>query len=155
MGLVIKALTKFAKSGVGTNLYKWGTSEKGKKWLCESLPLIETGIATATRVYATEKQKLNRREKNILQAGHIVPAIFGIGIGSLLNKKVYDFGSKVGDYLDPKKVGDVKKVKGAIQVLGPICTTAFLMRFALPVITAVVSGEVAEKRAKKKLDVKV
>lgn len=155
MGLVVGSLEKFAKSSIGTNLYKWGTTEKGRRWLCESLPLIETGIATGVRVYATEKQKLNRREKNILQAGHIVPAIFGIGIGSQLNKKVFELGDKIGKHLNSEKVGDVKKIKGAVQVLGPIATTALLMRLILPVATAFVTSCVEEKRNNKKLDVKV
>ena len=95
MGLVVNALTKFAKSSVGSELYRWGTSEAGKMFLCTKMPLIETGLATASRVYATEKQDLSRREKNVLQAGHIVPAIFGISIGSVLNKKVYNLADKV------------------------------------------------------------
>ena len=154
MGIVVGALTKFAKSGIGTTLYKWGTSEKGKEFLCVGMPLIDTVLATGSRVYATEKQKLPRREKNILQAGHIVPAIFGLGIGSVLNKKVFGMAESISKYLDPKKVKDVDKVKTAIQVLAPMLTMATLMRFALPVATAFVSGEIEEKKAKKKLDIK-
>ena len=155
MGLVVNALTKFAKSGIGTNLYKWGTSDKGKKFLCTSLPLIETAIATGSRVIATEKQPLERREKNILQAGHIVPAIIGIGIGSQLNKKAYEFGDKIVANLDPSKVKDMHGIKTALHVLGPIIVTASLMRFLLPVATAFISGEVEERKARKKLDIKV
>lgn len=154
MGLVVNALTKFAKSDVGTKLYKWGTSSDGKKFLCTSLPLIETAIATGSRVIATEKQPLERREKNVLQAGHIVPALIGIGIGSQLNKKAYELGDKIAEHLDPSKVKDVHKIKTALHVLGPIIVTASLMRFLLPVATAFISGEVEERKARKKLDIK-
>lgn len=154
MGLVVNALTKFAKSSVGSELYRWGTSEAGKMFLCTKMPLIETGLATASRVYATEKQDLSRREKNVLQAGHIVPAIFGISIGSVLNKKVYNLADKVVENLDPKKVSEIPKIKSALRVGLPLFSTAFLMRLALPVATAFVSGEIEEHKAKKKLDIK-
>lgn len=154
MGMIAKVLTDFAKSKVGTNLYRWGTSENGKNFLCTKMPLIETGLATLSRVYATEKQDLSRREKNILQAGHIVPAIFGIGIGSFLNKKVYKLADNISKNLDPNKVKDIPKVKSALQVALPIFTTAVLMRLVLPTITAVVSDRVEEKRSKKKLDIR-
>lgn len=154
MGLVVDALTKFAKSDMGTRLYKWGASSQGKKFLCTSLPLIETAVATGSRVIATEKQDLDRREKNILQAGHIVPAVIGIGVGSKLNKKAYELGDKITEHLDPSKVKDIHNIKAALHVIGPIVVTASLMRFLLPVATAFISGEIEERRAKKKLDIK-
>ena len=63
MGLTVKGLEKFATSKVGTNLYKWASSEKGQKWLYESLPTLETVVATSCYVYATEKQALKEREE--------------------------------------------------------------------------------------------
>ena len=156
MGIIVSALTKFAKSGVGSSLYKWGTTDKGKELLCVGMPLMDTFLSTASRVYATEKQDLSRREKNVLQAGHIVPAIFGIGIGSVLNKKVYKMTDGIVKYLDPNKVKDIPKIKNALKVCLPLATTAMLMRFTLPIATAFVSGEIEEYKAKKKrLDVKV
>ena len=154
MGLVVTALTKFAKSDVGTNLYKWGTSEKGKKFLCTSLPLMETALATGSRVVATEKQKLPRREKNVLQWQNIIPAIVGITVGSQLNRKAFDLVDGIEKHLDPEKVKDMHKITEALKVLGPIVITASLMRLALPVITAFISGEIEERRAKKRLDIK-
>ena len=152
--MIVNTLVNFAKSNVGTNLYKWGASEAGKMFLCTKMPLIETGLATASRVYATEKQDLSRREKNVLQAGHIVPAIFGISIGSVLNKKVYDLSDNIVKGLDSNKVKDIPKIKSALRVGLPLFSTAFLMRLALPVATAFVSGEIEEHKAKKKLDIK-
>ena len=96
MGIIVSALSGFAKTKPGTSLYGWGSTVDGKRFLCEKIPLIDTIVATSSRVYATETQNLSRREKNILQAGHIIPAVIGIGVGSFLNKKVYDFGEKVG-----------------------------------------------------------
>ena len=155
MGIVVNSLTKVAESSTGQNFFRWATTEKGKGFLCTKLPLIETGIATASRVYATEKQKnLSRREKNILDAGHVVPAIFGILIGSKLNKKVYNMADNITKYLDPKKVKDIPKINNALKVGLPIFTTALLMRLALPVATAFITGEIEEHRAKKKLDTK-
>lgn len=156
MGIVVNALTGIAKSEVGQNFFKWATTEKGKSSLCTGMPLVEAVIATSSRVYATEKQKnLSRREKNVLDAGHIVPSIFGVFIGSKLNKKVYDLADRVTDNLDVKKVEDVPLIKNALRVSLPIGTTAVLMRLALPVATAFVTGEIEEYKAKKKkLDIK-
>lgn len=155
MGLTVKALEKFATSKVGTKLYKWASSEKGQKWLYESLPTLETVTATLSYVYATERQKLSRREKNVLQWQNVLPALFGIAVGTYLNKKVFSFGEKIISYLKPELVPDAHKVMGGIKVATPIFTTALLMRWALPVATAFISGEIEEYKSKKnkKLDV--
>ena len=155
MGIVVRALSGIAKSEAGQNFFKWAATEKGKSSLCTGMPLVESVIATASRVYATEKQKnLSRREKNILDAGHVVPAIFGVLIGSKLNKKVYDMADNITKYLDPNKVKDVPLIKNALRVCLPIGTTALLMRLILPVATSFVTGEIEEYKAKKKLDIK-
>ena len=155
MGIVVNALSGIAKSEAGQNFFKWATTEGGKNSLCTGMPLVESVIATASRVYATEKQKnLSRREKNILDAGHIVPAIFGVLIGSKLNKKVYDMADSITKHLDPNKVKDVPLIKNALRVCLPIGTTAILMRLILPVATSFVTGEIEEYKAKKKLDIK-
>lgn len=156
MGIIVNGLTGLAKSEAGQNFFRWATTEKGKSSLCTGMPLVETVIATASRVYATEKQKnLSRREKNVLNAGHTVPAVFGVLIGSKLNRKVYDMADKISEYLDPKKVKDIPTIKNALRVTLPIFSTAILMRLVLPVATSFVSGEIEEKRTKKRLDIKV
>ena len=155
MGLTVKAIEKFATSKPGTKLYKWAASEKGQRWLYESLPTLETVFATGAYVYATERQDLSRREKNVLQWQNVIPAIVGIIAGSYLNKKVFSFGEKIIKNLKPELIEDSHKIMGAIRVMTPIATTAVLMRFLLPVATAYASGEIEEKRAqKKKLDIK-
>lgn len=154
MGIVVNSLTGIAKSEAGQNFFKWAVTEKGKNSLCTGMPLVESVIATASRVYATEKQKnLSRREKNVLDAGHIVPAIFGVLIGSKLNKKVYDMADDITKYLDPNKVKDIPLIKNALRVCLPIFSTALLLRLIFPVATAFVTGEIEEHKAKK-LDIK-
>ena len=155
MGLTVKGLEKFATSKVGTNLYKWASSEKGQKWLYESLPTLETVVATSCYVYSTEKQKLSRREKNVLQWQNVLPALVGMAAGTYLNRKVFNFGEAIINNLKPELVTDAHKIMGGIRVATPIFTTALLMRFALPVLTAFVSGEIEEKKARsKKVDYK-
>lgn len=156
MGIIVNALTGIAKSGAGQNFFKWAATEKGKSSLCTGMPLAETVIATASRVYATEKQKnLSRREKNVLDAGHTIPAVFGVLIGSKLNKKVYDMAGKISDSLDPKKVDNIPLIKNALRVALPLFSTAFILRLIFPIATAFTMGEIEEHRAKKKVDVKV
>ena len=152
----INPIEWFAKTKVGTKFYKWAASEKGSAFLYKQLPNIESCVATLSYVYATEKQqKLDRREKNVLQYQNVIPAIVGISSGAYLNKKVYDFSEKIIKHVDPKKVPDIHKIAGAVRVLSPILLTSFIMRFISPVITAYISGEIEEYRAKKnKLDIK-
>ena len=156
MGLGVKALEKFATCGVGTKLYKWASSEKGQKWLYESLPTLETALATSCYVVATERQDLSRREKNILQWQNVLPALVGMAVGTFLNRQVFKFGEKVIENLKSELVPDAHKIMGGIRVALPLVTTAILMRWALPVATAFLSGEIEEYKSKKnkKLDVK-
>ena len=156
MGLMVNLLSKIANSKPGLKLYKWASSEKGQKWLYETLPTLETITATSCYVLATERQDLSRREKNVLQWQNVLPAIVGMVVGTYLNKKVFNFGENIIKNLKPELVKDAHKIMGGIRVATPIATTALLMRFALPVATAFVSGEIEERRAqKKKLDVQV
>lgn len=155
MGIIVNAISSFAKSKVGTKLYKWSASDEGRKFLCNTLPTLETVVATTCYVVSTEQQKgLDRREKNVLQWQNVIPGIIGIAAGTYLNKKVFAFGDKVIKHLDPKKVPDAHKTMGALRVALPLCTTALLMRWCLPVATAFISGEIEEYRNKKKLDIK-
>ena len=156
MGLVTKAISKFATSKTGTRLYTWAASEKGQKFTATSLPTIESVIAGAMYVIATERQKnLDRREKNVLQWQNILSSGLGITLGTFLNKKAFDFGEKIIKYLDKEKIESSHKVHGAIRVLGSIFVTASIMRFLMPVLTAYISGEAEEYKAKKKkLDIK-
>ena len=157
MGLTVNVLEKFANSSVGNRLYKWASSEKGQKFTATSLPTIESFIAGTMYVVATERQKnLDRREKNVLQWQNVLSSAVGITLGTYLNKKAFDFGEKVIKFVDPRKVPEPHKIHGAIRVLGSIVMTASVMRFLMPVLTAFVSGEIEEHKAKrKKLDVSI
>ena len=154
MGIIVDMISKIAKSKKGVKFYEWAASDKGQKWLCRQLPTLETVAATTCYVYATEKQDLSRREKNVLQWQNVLPACVGIAVGSYLNKKVFEFGEEIIKHIDTKLVQDSHKIMGAIKVATPILTTALLMRFVLPVVTAFISGEIEEKRSKKGLDIK-
>ena len=150
----INPIDWFAKSKWGTKLYKYAASEKGQKFFYNTMPTMETCLSTVIYIAATEKQKkLDRREKNVLQWQNVLSGVIGAAAGTYLNRKVFDFGDKIIAHVDPKKVPDVHKINGAIRVAAPIIVTSLIMRFAMPVLTAFISGELEEKRAqKKKLD---
>lgn len=157
MGIIVDTINSFAKSKPGTKLYKWAASDKGRKFLCNTLPTLETVVATSCYVISTEKQKeLDRREKNVLQWQNVIPGLVGIVAGTYLNTKVFAFGDKVIKHLDTQKVPDVHKIMGALRVALPLISTSILMRWCLPVATAFVSGEIEEYRNnnKNKLDIK-
>ena len=152
----INPIEWFAKTKTGTKLYKWAASEKGTRFLCNTLPTCETILSTAIYVASTEHQKnLDRREKNVLQWQNVLSGVLGATIGTILNRKVFAFGDKIISHVDPKKVPDAHKIMGAIRVSLPLFSTALLMRWLLPVATAYLSGELEEYRARnKKLDIK-
>lgn len=154
MGLVVNALTKFAKSGIGTSLYKFASEEKGQRLLATTLPLAETVVVTATRVATVERQDLSRREKNMIERQDVIPAVVGVTTGSFLNKKVFELGKDIGNKLDSSKVKDIDKIKSAIKVSLPIFTTCMLLRLVLPITAALVSSKIEDKKAEKKLDIK-
>ena len=58
--------------------------------------------------------------------------------------------------MKPELIPDAHKIMGGIRVTLPLVTTAILMRWALPVATAFVSGEIEEYKSKRKekLDIK-
>ena len=146
----IRPIDWFAKTKLGTRIYKWAVSEKGQKFLYNGMPVMETAVATTLYVIATEKQNnLNRREKNVLQWQNVLSGVLGMSLGIYLNRKVFKFGDKIISKLDPAKIEDIHKIQGATRVLLPIATTALIMRFLAPVVTAYVSGVMEERKAEK------
>ena len=106
-------------------MYKWAASEKGQKWLCNSLPTCETILSTAIYVASTEHQKnLERREKNVLQWQNVLSGVLGATIGTILNRKVFAFGDKIIANVDPQKVPDAHKIMGAVRVALPLFNKA-------------------------------
>lgn len=155
MGLIVRGFEKIANSNVGTKFFKWTDTPKGKNFMSNNLPNLQTFVATCCYTVATEKQDLDRRRKNLLHIQNWIPALIGMGIGTYLNQKVSKFGDKIIQHLDTNQVKNMHKIIGATKFLLPIFTTALLMRFTLPVITAFVSGEIEEHKAKsKRLDIK-
>lgn len=150
MGIKVGLLGKIANSNMGTKFFKWADTPQGTNFLNNTLPTCETFLATSCYTVAVERQDLDRRRKNLLHFQNWVPAFIGMGIGTYLNRKVSKFGDKIISYLDPKQIPNMHKIINATKVMLPICTTMILMRLALPVVTAFVSGEVEEYKARKK-----
>lgn len=156
MGIRVDFLEKVANSNVGTKFFKWADTPNGTNFLNNTLPTLETFLATSCYTVAVENQDLDRRRKNLLHFQNWVPAIIGMGVGTYLNRKVSKFGDKIIKHLDPQQIPNTHKIISATKVMLPICTTMILMRLFLPVITAFASGEVEEYKAKKKrLDLNV
>lgn len=154
MGMIVGALTKFAESGAGSSFYKWASGDKGQKLCATALPIVETALVTATRMITVEKQKgMTRREKNMVKRQDGIPALFGIAIGSFLNKKVFELSDSIGKKLDTSQVKNVEKIQGALKVITPIFTSCLLMRLFLPTVAAFTSSKI-EDRKEKKLNIK-
>ena len=152
MGMMVKALTKWAKSDLGTKFYKWSTTEKGQRFLTTRLPGLETLTATVLYVYSTAKRKeIPDRQRSMLQTQNIASGIVGYFLGSYASSKVSNYLDKtLIPNLDPKVVPDVHKVKMGLQVGLPILITAVLMRGIIPSIVAWGSGKWEEYKASKK-----
>ena len=125
---------------------------KYNTWLTKEY-IIENKILP----YFGNKKVSEIKTSDILQWQNVLPALVGMAVGTYLNRQVFKFGEKVIENLKPELVPDAHKIMGGIRVALPLVTTAILMRWALPVATAFLSGEIEEYKSKKnkKLDVKV
>ena len=155
MGLI----QKIALSNWGQKFYKYAADPKNKRFFDTTLPSIETVIATSCYCWATARQKnIDPDQRALLQWQNIGSGVVGFGIGSFLNRKVYNFAEKVIPHIDKKIVPDIHKVVGGLQVLLPCFATAVTMRMAIPSVIAWFSGKAEEVRRakrdeKKKLNV--
>lgn len=154
MGLI----QKIALSNWGQKFYKFAADPKNEKFFNNTLPSMETILATSCYCWATHKQKnIDEDRRALLQWQNVGSGVAGFLLGSWANRKVSNYADKVIPHINKDLIPDVHKVVTGFKILLPLATTAILMRALIPSIIAWFSGkaeEVRRGRRDKKLNVK-
>ena len=155
---VSKILESIAKSKIGQRIYGWTASGNHDKFLNNTLPQIETILATSCYVWSTAKQKnIDAERKKLLQIQNIGSGVVGLVLGTAANHWVSKKADAIIKDLDPNVLDPkaLRKVSTGLRVGLPILTTALCMRCLIPTAIALYSGKRMDKeREQKKLNVK-
>ena len=146
MGLI----NRIALSDLGQRFYKYAADPKNESFFNNTLPTIETGVATLCYIWATHKQKdIDDDRKALLQWQNVGSGLVGIALGSWLNRRASAYVEKIIPHLRQDLIPDAHKVVTGLKVAIPICVTALLMRTGIPSVIAWFSGKAEEVRRSK------
>ena len=153
----VTLFTKFANSRIDRAIYKPLVNPNNERFLNNTLPQVETILATGCYIWSTAKQKnIDKDRKQLLQIQNIGSGLVGLVVAGWANRKVYDYGEKVISHLDKNiDAKSIRQISSGIRVGLPIVCTGFIMRFLIPSIIAMFSGKMMDKQRKNKLDKKV
>ena len=147
MGLI----NRIALSDLGQRFYKYAADPKNESFFNNTLPTIETGVATLCYIWATHKQKdIDDDRKALLQWQNVGSGLVGIALGSWLNRRASAYVEKIIPHLRQDLIPDAHKVVTGLKVAIPICVTALLMRTGIPSVIAWFSGKAEEVRRSKR-----
>lgn len=151
--MISKILAAIGNSKTGQRFYNWAAQPKSETFLNNTLPTIETAFSTACYMISTARQKnIDSDRKKMLQIQHVASGVAGMTVGSIANRGISKYTNKVIEHLDPKKIdpNSIKQISTGLRVITPILTTAFIMRFATPVIISMFSGKAMDKVREKR-----
>ena len=160
--MIDKILSNVGNSRTGQKFFKWAVNPANEKILNQTLPQVETVVATGCYMISTAKQKnIDKDRKDMLQIQHIASGVVGLTLATAMSNKIGKFGEAVIEQLDPKKIPskELDGISSGIRVGIPLITTALCLRFLIPSAIAMFSGKIMDKvragREHKKLDCKV
>ena len=160
--MIDKILSTMGNGKTAQKFFKWASNPANEKILNQTLPQIETVIATGCYMLSTARQKnIDKDQKDMLQIQNVASGAVGLTLATVISRKVGKFGEDVIKHLDPGKISleSMEKVKTGLRVGIPLVTTAMCMRFLIPSAIAMFSGKimdkVRDKRGKNKVDFKV
>ena len=156
---ISEALTRFAKSKTGQNLYRKILRPDKETFLNNTLPLIESTVCTGSYIYATATdKKIPKEQKPILQWQNVLNGVIGIAVSGKLNKWISKKGAQVIKGLKPELIKDFDNVVTGVKVGLPILMTSLIMRFGVSYLSVPMSEaakSIDEKIRGKKVDTKV
>lgn len=146
--------TSIAKSKYGQKVYKYILDPKKDKFWNETMPLIETSVASLCYIGATAVQKdIDSDSKKAMQWQNVLSWAFSLMLSRPLNRKVTKFGEQIIKNLKPELMKDGHKVLDGIKVGLPILNVTLINRFLLPTIFVPISSVIRNKIKEKKLDI--
>ena len=159
--MIDKILSTVGNSNAGQRFFKWAVNPANEKILNQTLPQIETIIATGCYMASTARQKnIDKDQRDMLQIQNVASGVVGLTLATVMSRKIGKFGEDVIKHLDPKKIPieNMSKVQTGLRVGIPLVTTALCMRFIIPSAIAMFSGKIMDKvranREQKKLNYK-
>lgn len=137
--------TKIAKSKYGQKIYKKMLDPKKDGFWNNTMPLIETSVASLCYIGATAVQpKIDDKSKKALQIQNVLSWVFSLLLSGALNRGVNKAGKGIIKYLKPELMEDGHKVINAIEVGLPILSVTLINRFALPTLFVPMSSKIRD-----------
>jgi hypothetical protein len=150
--------SRIAKSKLGQKIYKNILDPKKDTFWNNTMPLIETSVASLCYIGATAVQKnIDDKSKKAMQWQNVLSWAFSLVIAGSLNKGVTKVSKGIIKHLKPELMADAHKVTNGIQVGLPIAVVTLINRFILPTAFVPISSiirDTVDKRENKKLDIK-
>lgn len=137
--------TKIAKSKYGQKIYKKMLDPKKDGFWNNTMPLIETSVASLCYIGATAVQpKIDDKSKKALQIQNVLSWVFSLLLSGALNRGVNKAGKGIIKHLKPELMEDGHKVINAIEVGLPILSVTLINRFALPTLFVPMSSKIRD-----------
>lgn len=137
--------TKIAKSKYGQKIYKKMLNPKKDGFWNNTMPLIETSVASLCYIGATAVQpKIDDKSKKALQIQNVLSWIASLVLSGALNRGVNKAGNGIIKHLKPELMNDGHKIINAIQVGLPILSVTLINRFLLPTLFVPMSSKIRD-----------
>lgn len=127
---VTNLLTKFSTSQKGQQLFSKMANKE--YFLNNTLPLINSGVCTASYIYATaHDKKIPKERKPILQWQNIINFVAGVVISAKLNKWASKKGEEVIKHLKPEVIKGFEDVVTGARIAIPMVVTSLVFRLGV------------------------
>lgn len=149
--------TRIARSKWGQRVYENILDPKKDKFWNNTMPLIETSVASCCYIGATAVQKnIDDKSKKAMQWQNVLSWGVSLLIAGALNRNVTKAGEGIIKHLNPDLIKDAHKVVNGLQVGLPIAVVTLINRFALPTLFVPLSSKIRDGIDKvKSIDIEV
>lgn len=150
----INPFTSIAKSSIGQNIYSKMLNPSKEKFWNNTLPLIETSVASCLYMMSAQVQRdIDPKSKQAIQWQNFLSWVVSIGMSIPLNKKIGKFGENIIkelEKIDSKAhIKDIHKLTNGIKVGIPLVVVTLLNRYIIPSILVPISSVLRDKTIKK------
>lgn len=142
---------RIASSKTGQKIYNRALNPKNDAFWDQTVPLIETTVATVAYIINTQVQKdIDKKSKKALQIQNVLSWAISLGISLPLNKKLGKFTKEVEKGLKPELIKDFHKVRQGLGIFAPLTFVTVLNRAIIPSVLVPISSVIRDKHDQKK-----
>lgn len=151
---------KMASSKTGQKIYKKLLNPKNDAFWDETLPIVESTVATTAYIINAElgAKDVDRKSKNAIQIQNVLSWVISVAISIPMNKKINKFTKAIEKQLKPELMEDFHKVSKGLAIAGPLLAVTVLNRALIPSVLVPISSIIRDKHEQHKknnLDLKV